>query len=104
MTKLDIGIVGLSVMGRSLALNMADHGFKVGGYNRSAAVTQQVMRDHPHENLTPFYDLNRLTDALSRPRKVMLMIQAGKPVDAVIEQLVPLLEEGDMILDGGNSF
>lgn len=104
MTKLDIGIVGLSVMGRSLALNMADHGFKVGGYNRSAAVTEQVMRDHPHENLTPFYDLKSLTDALDRPRKVMLMIQAGKPVDAVIEQLVPLLEEGDMILDGGNSF
>ena len=104
MTKLDIGIVGLSVMGRSLALNMADHGFKVGGYNRSAAVTEQVIRDHPHENLTPFYDLKSLTDALDRPRKVMLMIQAGKPVDAVIEQLVPLLEEGDMILDGGNSF
>ena len=104
MTKLDIGIVGLSVMGRSLALNMADHGFKVGGYNRSAAVTEQVMRDHPHDNLTPFYDLESLTGALSRPRKVMLMIQAGKPVDAVIEQLVPLLEEGDMILDGGNSF
>ena len=54
MIKLDIGIVGLSVMGRSLALNMADHGFKVGGYNRSASVTEQVMRDHPHENLTPF--------------------------------------------------
>lgn len=104
MIKLDIGIVGLSVMGRSLALNMADHGFKVGGYNRSAAVTDQVMRDHPHENLTPFYDLKDMTDALARPRKVMLMIQAGKPVDAVIEQLVPLLEKGDMILDGGNSF
>ena len=54
MTKLDIGIVGLSVMGRSLALNMADHGFKVGGYNRSAAVTEQVMNEHPHQNLTPF--------------------------------------------------
>ena len=104
MIKLDIGIVGLSVMGRSLALNMADHGFKVGGYNRSSAVTDQVMRDHPHENLTPFYDLKDMTDALARPRKVMLMIQAGKPVDAVIEQLVPLLEKGDMILDGGNSF
>ena len=104
MIKLDIGIVGLSVMGRSLALNMADHGFKVGGYNRSAAVTEQVMRDHPHENLIPFYDLKDMTDALARPRKVMLMIQAGKPVDAVIEQLVPLLEKGDMILDGGNSF
>ena len=104
MTKLDIGIIGLSVMGRSLALNMADHGFKVGGYNRSAAVTDQVMKEHPHENLIPFYDLANLTDALSRPRKVMLMIQAGKPVDAVIEQLTPLLEKGDMILDGGNSF
>ena len=104
MTKLDIGIAGLSVMGRSLALNMADHGFKVGGYNRSAAVTEQVIKDHPPENLTPFYNLEDLTDALSRPRKVMLMIQAGKPVDAVIEQLIPLLEEGDMILDGGNSF
>lgn len=104
MTKLDIGIVGLSVMGRSLALNMADHGFKVGGYNRSAAVTEQVMKEHPHQNLTPFYDLNGLIASLSRPRKVMLMIQAGKPVDAVIEQLIPLLEQGDIILDGGNSF
>lgn len=104
MTKLDIGIVGLSVMGRSLALNMADHGFTVGGYNRSASVTEQVMRDHPHHNLKPFYDLKELADALARPRKIMLMIQAGKPVDAVIDQLIPLLEEGDIILDGGNSF
>lgn len=108
MTKLnkslDIGIIGLSVMGRSLALNMADHGFKVGGYNRSAAVTQQVIKDHPHENLTPYYELKDLIGALTHPRKVMLMIQAGKPVDAVIEQLIPLLDEADMILDGGNSF
>ena len=104
MTKLDIGIVGLSVMGRSLALNMADHGFKVGGYNRSASVTDQVMKEHPHQNLIPFHDLGQLIASLSRPRKVMLMIQAGKPVDAVIEQLIPLLGQGDIILDGGNSF
>lgn len=104
MIKLDIGIIGLAVMGRSLALNMADHGFKVGGYNRSAAVTEQVMKDHPHENLFPFYSLEELTKALPRPRKVMLMIQAGKPVDAVIEQLIPHLDEGDIIMDGGNSF
>lgn len=102
--KLDIGIIGLAVMGRSLALNMADHGFKVGGYNRSAAVTEQVMKEHPHDNLLPFYSLEELTVALSHPRKIMLMIQAGKPVDAVIEQLVPLLDEGDIIMDGGNSF
>lgn len=104
MNGLDIGIVGLAVMGRSLALNMADHGYQVGGYNRSREVTDQVMKDHPHENLKPFYTLEELTKALKKPRRVMLMIQAGKPVDAVIEQLVPLLDEGDIILDGGNSF
>ena len=100
----DIEMVGLSVMGRSLALNMADHGFRVAGYNRSREVTEQVMREHPHENLSPFYSLQELVAALRRPRRVMLMIQAGSPVDAVIGQLEPLLEEGDILLDGGNSF
>ena len=104
MELFDIGMVGLSVMGRSLALNMADHGFRVAGYNRSRAVTDAVMREHPHKNLAPFYELQELVQALRRPRKVMLMIQAGAAVDAVIDQLVPLLEPGDMILDGGNSF
>ena len=102
--SLDIAIIGLSVMGRSLALNMADHGFLVGGYNRSPEVTKKVMEDHPHENVTPFYSLPELIAALKKPRKIMLMIQAGAPVDAVIEQIAPLLEEGDFLLDGGNSF
>ena len=74
--KSHIGIIGLSVMGRSLALNMADHGFKVSGYNRSASVTEQVMEDHPHKNLFPFYSLEEFVNSLERPRKVMLMIQA----------------------------
>ncbi|MDY3618363.1 NADP-dependent phosphogluconate dehydrogenase [Agathobaculum sp.] len=100
----DIGMVGLSVMGRSLALNMADHGFRVAGYNRSRAVTEQVAREHPHENFAPFYSLEELAASLSRPRRVMLMIQAGAAVDAVLEQLIPLLDEGDIVLDGGNSF
>ena len=104
MELFDIGMVGLSVMGRSLALNMADHGFRVAGYNRSRSVTDAVMREHPHQNLAPFYDLSDLVKALKRPRKVMLMIQAGAAVDAVIDQLAPLLEPGDIILDGGNSF
>ena len=104
MKQYDIGIVGLSVMGRSLALNMADHGFRVAGYNRSRAVTEEVVRQHPHENLTPFYALEEMVSALARPRRIMLMIQAGAPVDAVIGQLEPLLEQGDIILDGGNSF
>ena len=99
-----IGIIGLAVMGRSLALNMADHGFKVGGYNRSREVTETLMREHPHENLIPFYDLKELVDSRERPRKFLIMVKAGKPVDMVIDQLLPLLDEGDMILDGGNSF
>lgn len=103
-TGYDIGMVGLSVMGRSLALNMADHGFKVAGYNRSCEVTERVVREHPHENLAPFYSLQELVAALRRPRRIMLMIRAGAPVDAIIGQLGPLLEEGDIILDGGNSF
>ena len=101
---LDIGLIGLSVMGRSLALNMADHGFLVAGYNRSPEVTQKVMEEHPHHNLIPFFSLPELVSALKRPRKIMLMIQAGAPVDAVIDQLIPLLDKDDFIMDGGNSY
>lgn len=105
MKKLyDIGLIGLSVMGRSLAQNMADHGFLTAVYNRSPEVTEQVMKEHPHENITAFYNLAELIYSLKRPRKVFLMIQAGKPVDTVIDQLLPLLEEGDIIMDGGNSY
>lgn len=104
MKSFDIGVIGLAVMGRSLALNMADHGFSVGGYNRSPEVTKQVAQDHPHENLHPVYSLEELVSSLKRPRKLLLMIKAGGAVDAVINQLIPLLEQGDIIMDGGNSF
>lgn len=104
MKKLDIGIIGLSVMGRSLALNMADHGFQVAGFNRSSDVTKNMVASFPHENFTPFYDIKELIDSLVAPRKIMLMIQAGAPVDAVIEQILPLLDEGDILLECGNSF
>lgn len=104
MSHCDIGIIGLAVMGRSLALNMADHNFQVAGFNRNRAVTEAVVQEHPHSNFHPFFTLEEFISALKRPRRVMLMIQAGAPVDAVIEQLLPLLEDGDMVLDGGNSF
>ncbi len=104
MRKTDIGVIGLAVMGRSLALNMADHGFVVGGYNRSGEVTKALMAEHPHENLIPFYDLEQLAHSQQRPRKFLIMVKAGKAVDMVIGQLLPFLEEGDIIMDGGNSF
>lgn len=104
MNMYDIGMVGLAVMGRSLALNLADHGFRVAGYNRSRAVTDEMTAHWPHENFAPFYQLEELIDALQKPRRILLMVKAGEAVDAVLRQLVPLLEPGDIVMDGGNSF
>ncbi len=100
----NIAVIGMGVMGHCLALNMANHGFKVAVYNRTASVTKAVMQKNPHENITPYFDIESLVKSLDRPRKIMLMVTAGKPVDAVIESLFPYLDKGDIILDGGNSF
>ena len=101
---MDIGMVGLAVMGSNLALNMANHGFKVACYNYTPDLTEKFLREHPHDNLKGFFELKEFVNALNRPRKIMFMIMAGKPIDSMIEQLLPLLEGGDIILDGGNSF
>ena len=100
----NIAVIGMAVMGSNLALNMADKGFKVAVYNRTAAVTEEVVKKHPHENMTPYYDLKELVASLEKPRKVLMMIKSGKPVDMTIEQLLEVLEPGDIILDAGNSF
>ncbi len=102
--KNNIAMIGLSVMGSNLALNMADHDFKVSIYNRTESVTREVVAKHPHKNLFPVYSLEELAASLESPRKIMLMVKAGKAVDAVIEQLLPLLSKGDIIIDGGNSY
>ena len=102
--KLDIGMVGMAVMGSNLALNMADHGFEVACYNYTPDLTEKVLKEHPHEHLHGFFDLQEFVASLKKPRKIMFMIMAGAPVDSMIEALVPLLEPGDMIMDGGNSY
>lgn len=102
--KKDIAIIGLSVMGSNLALNMADHGFQVSVYNRTGSVTEEVLAKHPHENMYGYFSLEDLVASLASPRKVMLMVKAGNAVDLLIEQLLPLLSRGDIIIDGGNSF
>ena len=101
---MDIGMVGMAVMGSNLALNMADHGFKVACWNYTPDLTEKVLKDHPHQNLKGFFDLQEFVNSLKRPRKIMFMIMAGAPVDSMIENLIPLLDKGDIILDGGNSF
>ncbi len=100
----DIGLIGLAVMGENLVLNMESKGFSVAVFNRTTAVTEKFEEGRAAgKNITATKTMEEFVGALKRPRKAMIMVKAGAPVDAVIEQLVPLLEPGDLIIDGGNS-
>lgn len=98
-----IGLIGLAVMGQNLALNIADHQFPISVYNRTAATTQQFIEKHPHPQVTACYSVQELVNSLSSPRVILLMVKAGQAVDACIEELLPFLASGDVIIDGGNS-
>ena len=103
MKKADIGMVGLAVMGSNLARNMASKGFRVSVYNYTEDLIDAFMAKNTYENIRAYKKLEDFVDSLEKPRKVFLMIQAGNPVDSMITKLLPLLEEGDIIIDGGNS-
>lgn len=100
----DIGLIGLGVMGQNLVLNMNDHGYTVAVYNRTSSVTDEFLAGNTQEpNIIGTYTIEDFVRALKRPRQAMIMVKAGKPVDLVIESLLPYLEPGDIIIDGGNS-
>ena len=100
----EFGLIGLAVMGQNLALNAESRGYSVAVYNRTGEKTRHFMENRASDkNVTPAYDLQEFVKLLKRPRKIMLMVKAGPPVDKVIEQLLPCLETGDLIIDGGNS-
>jgi 6-phosphogluconate dehydrogenase len=99
----DLGLIGLAVMGQNLVLNVESRGFAVSVYNRSPEVTREFVAAHPGKRLHGAATLADFVASLARPRKIMLMVKAGAPVDAVIEQLLPLLERDDIVIDGGNS-
>lgn len=102
--KGDIGVIGLAVMGQNLILNMNDHGFKVVAYNRTVAkVDDFIAGPAKGTNIVGASSMEDLVSKLESPRKVMLMVRAGEVVDSFIQQLVPLLDKGDIIIDGGNS-
>ncbi len=104
MKKSDIGLIGLAVMGENLVMNMESKGFTVSVYNRTGQkVTDFVEGRAKGKNITAAYSLEELTQSLEKPRKVMMMIKAGDAVDKTIDALLPLLEAGDIIIDGGNS-
>ncbi|HEX2152390.1 MAG TPA: decarboxylating NADP(+)-dependent phosphogluconate dehydrogenase [Acidimicrobiia bacterium] len=100
----DIGLVGIGVMGRNLALNFADQGATVSVYNRTRATTDEfVAAEGDRPDIVPTHTIDELVSSLERPRRVVVMVPAGSPVDSVIGQLQPLLERGDIVIDGGNS-
>ena len=107
LAKSQIGLVGLAVMGQNLALNIAEHGFTISVYNRSKEKTDQTVERAAKENiktLTGYADLTDFVQSLQKPRSIIILVQAGKPVDAVIESLTALLEPNDLIIDGGNEW
>ncbi|MCD6541124.1 NADP-dependent phosphogluconate dehydrogenase, partial [Candidatus Bipolaricaulota bacterium] len=102
--KADIGVIGMAVMGQNLALNIESKGFTVAVFNRTAERTREFIEGRAKgRRIVPAYTLEEFVDSLERPRKILLMVKAGAPVDAVLEGLFPLLERGDLVIDGGNS-
>lgn len=100
----DIGLIGLAVMGQNLVLNMNDHGFKVAVYNRTISKVDDFMADEAKgTQIVGTHSIDELIQSLKRPRRVMLMVKAGDTIDRMIDQLLPHLEAGDIIIDGGNS-
>src|SRR5690625_5830287 len=93
MSKQQIGVIGMAVMGKNLALNIEDKGYSVSIYNRTASKTEKVLEEHPDKNLTATYSVKEFVESLEKPRRIVLMVQAGKGTDAVIQQLLPRSEE-----------
>jgi len=105
MNKQVFGMIGLGVMGQNFVQNVERNGFSVAVYNRSAETTKKYIGGPAAgKNIKPAYTLKEFVDSLECPRKIMLLVKAGVPVDATIQQLIPLLDKGDLIIDGGNSF
>ncbi len=104
-TYSDIGLVGLAVMGQNLALNIADHGFRISVFNRTTETMEKFVAENPDTpgGLVGANTLKEFVASLARPRKIIILVKAGGPTDAVIDSLLPLLKEGDIIIDGGNA-
>lgn len=104
MSKQQIGVIGLAVMGKNLALNIESRGFSVSVYNRSRQKTDDMLAENKGKKIIGTYSLKEFADSLESPRKIIIMVRAGQPVDDMIDQLKPYLSQGDILVDGGNSF
>ncbi|GGH41646.1 6-phosphogluconate dehydrogenase, NADP(+)-dependent, decarboxylating [Paenibacillus silvae] len=104
MSKQQIGVIGLAVMGKNLAFNIESKGFSVAVFNRSPEKTHDLLKEAEGKNLIGTFSIEEFVASLESPRKILIMVQAGKATDATIEQLLPHLDQGDIIIDGGNAY
>ena len=104
MSKQQIGVVGMAVMGRNLALNIESRGYSVSIFNRSSSKTDEVIALHPDKKLVPTYTVEEFVDSLEKPRRILLMVKAGEATDKTIQSLLPHLDKADILIDGGNTF
>ncbi|WP_282058932.1 NADP-dependent phosphogluconate dehydrogenase [Bacillus pumilus] len=104
MSKQQIGVVGLAVMGKNLALNIESRGFSVSVYNRSSSKTEEFLQESKGKNVVGTYSIEEFVQSLETPRKILLMVKAGVATDATIQSLLPHLEKGDILIDGGNTY
>lgn len=100
----EIGMVGLGVMGRNLVMNMAEHGFSVAGYDKDEAKVEALRKESAERNIGGAADITEFITLLHQPRAIMMLVPAGAPVDSVIKDLLPHLNQGDLIIDAGNSY
>jgi 6-phosphogluconate dehydrogenase len=104
MTKANFGVVGMAVMGKNLALNIESRGYKVAIFNRTGSKTEAVAAEHADKNFVPTYTIEEFVASIEKPRRIMLMVQAGPATDATIQSLLPHLDKGDILIDGGNTY
>ncbi|MGP6140027.1 NADP-dependent phosphogluconate dehydrogenase [Jeotgalibaca sp. A127] len=104
MSKQQIGVVGMAVMGKNLALNIESRGYSVSVFNRTGSKTEAVIKENPDKNLVPTYTIEEFVDSLEKPRRILLMVKAGAATDKTIQSLLPHLDKGDVLIDGGNTF
>jgi 6-phosphogluconate dehydrogenase len=104
MSKQQIGVIGLAVMGKNLAMNIESRGYSVSVYNRSREKTDEMLEETKGKNIVGTYTIEEFVQSLEKPRKILLMVKAGAATDATTEQLKPHLEKGDIIIDGGNTY
>lgn len=103
MSKQQIGVVGMAVMGENLALNIESKGYTVSIFNRTGSKTEAIITANPDKKLVPTYTMEEFVESLEKPRRILLMVQAGNGTDSTIQGLLPYLDSGDILIDGGNT-